>query len=274
MKLYRTQQGWLAQESGEFYPLPAHTLDELLSRKDLTPWLSSQVKAVAAVPSPKQFEAPIGTQEVWAAGVTYLRSREARLEEAHGGGGGDFYWKVYESERPELFYKSSAFRVVGPDQPIQIRQDSSWQVPEPEMVLVLNYLGEIVGYTVGNDVSSRDIEGENPLYLPQAKIFDGCCAIGPCILVAAAPFPPETEIRMEIVRDGKSVFKGKTELSQMRRSFDELVSYLFRELSHPVGAMLFTGTGIVPENDFTLSVGDQISIDIAEIGTLRNIVAK
>jgi 2-dehydro-3-deoxy-D-arabinonate dehydratase len=211
--------------------------------------------------------APLDHQEVWACGVTYLRSKVARMEESEGGG--DFYDLVYDADRPELFFKSSARRVRGPGDGIRIRQDSTWDVPEPELCLVLSSRGEIVGYTVGNDVSSRSIEGENPLYLPQAKTYDGACAIGP--LIALDGERPRA-IELVINRESEVVFQGATSTAQMRRTPQELAGYLFRELTFPEGAFLLTGTGIVPGDEFTLRSGDFVQITIEGIGTLENFV--
>jgi 2-dehydro-3-deoxy-D-arabinonate dehydratase len=224
-------------------------------------------------PEPDTLLAPIGSQEVWAAGVTYYKSRDARMEESKDSGGQDFYAKVYTADRPELFFKANAQRVVGHLGEVRIRKDSQWNVPEPELVLVINSKGQIVGYTIGNDMSSRDIEGENPLYLPQAKVYDGSCAIGPCILMRETDLPGETHILMSIVRSGIVVYSGETDLTQLKRKPQDLVSYLFRETSFPNGAMLLTGTGIVPGSDFTLKSGDVIHISIEPIGTLTNTVA-
>lgn len=212
--------------------------------------------------------APLDEQEVWACGVTYLRSKVARMEESEGGG--DFYDLVYDAERPELFFKSTARRVVGTGEAIRIRRDSTWDVPEPELCLVLSSRGEIVGHTIGNDVSSRSIEGENPLYLPQAKVFDGACALGPFI---ALDGERERAIHLTIVRDGDTIFTGQTSTAQMRRTPQELAAYLFRELTFPQGAFLLTGTGVVPGDDFTLRSGDVVKIEIEGIGTLENFVA-
>jgi len=215
---------------------------------------------------------PIGTQEVWAAGVTYFRSRTARMEESKDAGGGTFYDRVYEAERPELFFKATAWRVRGPREGIRIRRDAKWNVPEPELALCVNARGEIVGYTIGNDVSSRDIEGENPLYLPQAKVYDGSCALGPGLYVTKDPLPPGTGIEIRITRGEDVVFQGNTTLSQMRRKPEELVEYLFRETSFPTGCILLTGTGIIPPDEFTLRSGDRVEITIEPIGTLANSV--
>ncbi len=216
------------------------------------------------------FLAPLDEQEVWACGVTYLRSKVARMEESEGGG--DFYDLVYDAERPELFFKSTPRRVVGPGEAIRIRRDSTWDVPEPELCLVLSSRGEIVGHTIGNDVSSRSIEGENPLYLPQAKVFEGACALGPRIALIDGEAAPRS-IRLSIARDGATVFEGETSTAQMRRTPRELAAYLFRELTFPQGAFLLTGTGVVPGDDFTLRSGDVVQIEIEGIGTLENFVA-
>jgi 2-dehydro-3-deoxy-D-arabinonate dehydratase len=214
--------------------------------------------------------APVDEQEVWAAGVTYRRSRDARVEEAIEA---TPYDRVYEAERPELFCKSAGWRVRGPGETIAVRSDSTWDVPEPELTLVLDAEARIVGYTIGNDVSSRSIEGENTLYLPQAKTYDGSCAIGPAIVPASEIEPPFT-IRMAIERDGAAVYDDTTSTDQMRRSFDELASYLGRALTTPVGAFLMTGTGIVPDPPFTLEAGDVVTIAVDGLGTLSNTVER
>jgi 2-dehydro-3-deoxy-D-arabinonate dehydratase len=216
---------------------------------------------------------PLDRQEVWAAGVTYLRSKEARMEESEGGG--SFYDRVYAAERPELFLKATPSRVVGPDEPIRIRRDATWNVPEPEVALVISASLQIVGYTVGNDVSSRDIEGENPLYLPQAKVYRQCCALGPVILLEEEGRGHRNfDVRLAIERSGAPIFRGETSTSQMKRRFDELVEYLGRDNLFPEGAFLLTGTGIVPPDDFTLQAGDVVAIDVPGIGVLRNPVVQ
>lgn len=217
--------------------------------------------------------APVETQEVWAAGVTYLRSREARINESKDAGGGDFYAKVYHADRPELFFKSAPYRVMGTHQPVRIRKDSLWNVPEPELTLFICSEGTIEGYTIGNDMSSRDIEGENPLYLPQAKSYDGAAALGPCLYVSERPLSPDTEIHMEILRGDVLIFKEEIKISRMKRSVEELVGFLTREMSFPHGVFLMTGTGIIPPDNFTLHGGDHITISIDHIGTLQNKVA-
>ncbi len=208
-------------------------------------------------------------QEVWGSGVTYMRSRQAREAESEAA---DVYAAVYEAERPEIFFKAAGWRVQGHDQPVRIRTDSAWNVPEPELTLVINAQGQIVGYTVGNDMSSRDIEGLNPLYLPQAKTYDGSCAAGPAIVLCSATDLARLRIRMSIERDGTEVFGEETSTANMKRNFAELAAYLYRELSFPHGALLMTGTGIVPLDEFTLAEGDVISIQIGDL-LLRNPVA-
>jgi 2-dehydro-3-deoxy-D-arabinonate dehydratase len=216
--------------------------------------------------------APIDAQEVWAAGVTYYRSRTARMAESEVAGGGSFYDRVYSAPRPELFFKALAHRVAGPGEKVRIRRDSKWNVPEPELALVISSAGKITGYTIGNDMSSRDIEGENPLYLPQAKVYDRSCALGPAILVSDEPMPQSTTIALEIRRGGAVVFSDSITLAAMKRRPEELVEYLYRETSFPHGCILLTGTGIVPPDTFTLQSGDETSITIAGIGTLTNTV--
>lgn len=219
--------------------------------------------------SEAQLLPPVDCQEVWAAGVTYKRSKTARMEESEAAA--SCYDRVYVSPRPELFLKATPHRVAGQGQPLRIRQDAQWSVPEPELAVVLNTRLEIVGYTVGNDMSSRDIEGDNPLYLPQAKVYDQCCGIGPWITLAA-DMPPREAIGIELViqRDGAVVFQGRTGVDQLARSPEDLVGWLGRDNSFPGGAFLLTGTGIVPDSSFTLQAGDRVEITIDGIGTLSN----
>jgi 2-dehydro-3-deoxy-D-arabinonate dehydratase len=275
VKLYRVDEGVVVEDEGRAY-LCEDAWDELLNRDDLFLYLKtlldeSDLPTVGA-DFVEHILPPIVSQEVWAAGVTYYRSRTARIEESHTAGGGDFYERVYTAERPELFFKATPHRVAGPKQTVRIRHDSHWNVPEPELALVVTRHGRIVGYTIGNDMSSRDIEGENPLYLPQAKVYDRSCALGPCVLVAEEMPPASTEIKMEIARGGETVFAGATTLSQLRRTPESLVEFLFRDNSFPQGCILLTGTGIVPPDDFTLRSGDEIRIQIGPIGTLVNTV--
>ena len=217
--------------------------------------------------------APIDKQEVWAAGVTYKRSQVARMEESDKGA--SHYDQVYSAPRPELFFKATASRVSGPGEPVRVRSDSNWSVPEPELTLVVSPDKKLVGFTVGNDMSARDIEGENPLYLPQAKFYHQSAALGPCILIPEAPLDRQsTKIIMTIERLGKQVFQGETAIDQMVREFDELIAWLGRENDYPDGVYLMTGTGIVPDDEFTLEDKDQVSIEITGIGTLTNPVVK
>ena len=272
MKLYHTPDGIVLVTEEAAYRLD-ETLDDLLSRDDLAATLREHMATstpLPAVPDLSTLLAPIGTQELWGTGVTYYRSREARIAEAHDTGGSDFYDRVYHAERPEIFFKAPASRVVGPGGTLRLRRDSSWVVPEPELTLVLSASGAVVGYTIANDLSCRDIEAENPLYLPQAKTYDACAGLGPCILVSDEPLSRETIIELEIRREDSVVFSGTTGLSQMKREFSELAAYLFAETSFPSGCFLMTGTGIVPPDDFTLLASDVVRITVAPIGTLEN----
>jgi 2-dehydro-3-deoxy-D-arabinonate dehydratase len=220
----------------------------------------------------QHLQAPIQSQEIWACGVTYIRSKVGRQEESKNTGGSEFYARVYEAERPEIFFKATAHRTVGPGGKVSIRKDSTWDVPEPELTLMVTSSGKIIGYTIGNDMSSRSIEGENPLYLPQAKTYDGSAAIGPCIYVTEKPLPKETIIHLDIIRNKTNVFTGEVAISQIKRTFEELVSFLYRECSFPHGCLVMTGTGIVPGSDFTLKKDDEIRITIEPIGELVNSV--
>lgn len=272
MRVYRTARGTIAEEDGTFHRL-ALDWDALINRADVHGYLRHALDRSAGDEELGKVLAPIGSQEVWAAGVTYYRSRTARLEESKDGGGSSFYDKVYDSARPELFFKAAPWRVRGPGDPIRVRRDARWSVPEPEIALCISARGEIVGYTIGNDVSSRDIEGENPLYLPQAKIYDGSCALGPAMFVSPDPLSGDTPIELRVTRAGSVVTEGRTTFSQMRRDPRQLVEYLFREISFPTGCLLLTGTGIVPPDEFTLQPGDEVRIHVEPIGTLVNTVA-
>ena len=275
MKLSRIQQGPIVEVDGAAFLLADTTWDELIAGADLAQTLRQKTAGMAPY-AEKITEAelltPIGSQEVWAAGVTYYRSRNARMEESKQAGGDDFYAKVYEAERPELFFKAPGYRAVGPGTGVRIRKDSKWNVPEPELTLVIDPAGRIVGFTIGNDMSSRDIEGENPLYLPQAKVYDKSCALGPVVLVSETLLPKETKIEIRIERAGQTAFAGETDLAQLKREPQDLVDYLYRETSYPQGCYLMTGTGIIPGNDFSLQSGDVVHITIAPIGTLTNTV--
>jgi len=218
-----------------------------------------------------QLLSPIERQEVWAAGVTYLRSKKARMEESNFSA--NAYDRAYSAQRPEIFFKSLPEKVVGPGEPVGIRTDAQWNVPEPELALLINSQGTIVGYTIGNDMSSRDIEGENLLYLPQAKIYHRSCAVGPCIVVGSTETVARTwTITLQIYRKGRIIFEGQTTVDQIKRRFEELVSYLCRSQTFPYGAVLLTGTGIVPGENFTLRAEDRVRIEVNGIGVLENTV--
>ena len=274
MKLYRTAHGAFVEEDDRFYPVAAKDWDELLSSTNLHAIVRAALvgNGISSLDT-RAILAPIGSQEVWAAGVTYYRSRNARIGESMDAGGANFYDRVYLAERPELFFKATGRRVVGPGAAVRIRSDANWSVPEPELTLLVDPGGSIVGYTIGNDMSSRDIEGENPLYLPQAKVYDGSCALGPCVLLSQEPLGSSTGIHLEIRRQGKPVFNASTSLAELKRDPKELVRFLFRDNSFPQGVFLLTGTGIVPTDDFTLAVDDVIDISIDGIGMLENYVA-
>jgi 2-dehydro-3-deoxy-D-arabinonate dehydratase len=276
LKLYRTDNGNFIEHEGSSYQVPEQSWDALISHSNLRGYLFSVCSDRHHVAdfSGARTLAPIGSQEVWAAGVTYYRSRDARMAESKDAGGGNFYDRVYLAERPELFFKATANRVAATGEAVRIRSDAKWSVPEPELTLVINPRGQIIGYTIGNDMSSRDIEGENPLYLPQAKVYDRSSALGPAVLVSSDPLPTSTAIRLEIDRAGKSVFSGATTLAELRRKPEELVEYLFRDNRFPAGAYLMTGTGVVPPDSFTLAAGDGIRITIDSIGALENIVVQ
>ncbi|MBA4141175.1 MAG: fumarylacetoacetate hydrolase family protein [Segetibacter sp.] len=276
MKIYKTISGIILEHEGSFFVADTNNWDEYINRDDLYVFLLRQIQNLKPVSESdwnlKKILAPIGSQEVWAAGVTYLRSKVARMEESEESGGATFYDKVYDAERPELFFKATPQRVVGTNDYVRIRKDSTWDVPEPELTLVITASGKIVGYTIGNDMSSRSIEGENPLYLPQAKVYEKCAGLGPCILVTENGIPSSATISMTIERNNKTMFEGSTNIDQMKRSHNELVSFLYRECAFPDGAYLMTGTCVVPENNFTLQSKDVITITIEHIGTLVNIV--
>ena len=278
MHLYKTTEGFLIEQNDEFR-LINESLDwDLLINNDNLRialeerWGTSNILSSTHLFLTENLLPPIGHQEVWAAGVTYHSSRLARMEESQDAGGGDFYSRVYQADRPEIFFKATPNRVVGHNQSFRIRQDSSWDVPEPELTLFATSSGKIVGYTIGNDVSSRSIEGENPLYLPQAKTFDQCACLGPGLYVPEEPLSMESTVAIQIERAGKLVFRGETSLSEMKRTPGELIEFLFRETSFEHGVFLMTGTGIVPGSDFTLQSEDIVSITIDLIGTLVNSV--
>lgn len=294
MRLSRTNAGVVLQRGDDTLVL-ADRWDDLFRRRDLKRYLASCAGVSVSQGVDVEPLAPIGSQEVWAAGITYYASRDARMEEAATENNADVYQRCYEAERPELFMKATSHRVVGPGQLVRIRSDSAWNVPEPELTIAMTAHCEVLGYTIGNDMSSRDIEGDNPLYLPQAKIYDGCAALGPSIHVTEAAPGAHCEIELLIERPSGTpnadsvpgefvsgefvsgefvtVFRGTTTIAQIRRTFDDLISYLWRHCSFPDGCFLLTGTGIVPPPPFTLEPGDRVSISIDGIGTLTNTVA-
>ena len=274
MRLYLCTDGPRAEANGRFFAIPDAGWDDLFNDPALGERLARMARSApeAEPPRPDELLAPIGRQEVWAAGVTYWRSRTARMAESEKTA--DAYDRVYAAARPELFFKATPHRVAGPGAAVRIRRDASWSVPEPELAVAVNAAGEAFGYAIGNDMSARDIEGENPLYLPQAKVYDQCCALGPCILISAEPPAPDTTIRLEVERNGGVAFEGATTLSELRRSIGELVSWLFADQSFPDGCFLLTGTGVVPPDDFTLARGDRIRIAIDPIGALENHVVQ
>ncbi|MDR6943853.1 fumarylacetoacetate hydrolase family protein [Mucilaginibacter pocheonensis] len=278
MHIFKTNDKVIVKYAGLLYSSPDWDWDSFINREALHREVLNDIQSITTDPllanDLENIIAPIGNQEIWASGVTYMRSKDARMEESKDAGGGDFYARVYSAKRPELFFKSSAYRAVGPGGTVRIRKDSEWNVPEPELVLFICSAGTIEGYMIGNDMSSRDIEGENPLYLPQAKSYDGAAAVGPCLYAPAEPISPDTEIQIEIWRGDVKVFADAILISRMKRTHQELAHYLFMEMSFPTGAYLMTGTGIVPPDSFTLSYGDVINITIGSIGTLTSGVGK
>jgi len=266
--------GLVLEQAGRcLCPSKPLTLDQIFQSEDPLGIVNQACEGAAPGVPPERLLAPLQSQEVWAAGVTYYRSRTARMEESKDAGGGSFYDKVYEADRPELFFKATPHRVAAPGAAVRIRSDSTWNVPEPELTLAINAAGRIFGYTLGNDMSSRDIEGENPLYLPQAKVYDHSAALGPCLVVAEQLPGPETTIAIDIRRGGASVFAGETTLGQIKRPLPSLAEWLFRDNSFPNGCYLMTGTGVVPPDSFTLQSGDEIRITLDPVGTLVNVVA-
>lgn len=277
MRVYKTNQGILIENDNQYY-LSTKDWDSFIADDDIYDNTLNLISTLQPISNSDSLLnggvlPPVGRQEIWASGVTYYSSREARIEESKDAGGGDFYDRVYHAERPELFFKSTAERAVGHKQDVRIRKDSKWNVPEPELTLVISPNAKIIGYTIGNDMSSRDIEGENPLYLPQAKSYDGAAAVGPCIWLSKEPISLESKIGITIIRNGKTVFEGETEVGRIKRKLTDLVHYLYKEMSFPYGSLLMTGTGVVPPDSFTLEHGDQINITIDAIGTLSNTVA-
>ncbi|MDA8975431.1 fumarylacetoacetate hydrolase family protein [Akkermansiaceae bacterium] len=275
MKIYQTSEGSLIEDEAGCHSAS----DDLISRLfrsgkgEVEGIIAAESTGDPSVLPPDLLSPAPADTEIWAAGVTYLRSKSARMEESEDAGGDVFYDLVYEADRPELFFKSMGYRAVGTGGEIRVRKDSSWDVPEPELTLAINSAGEIFGFAIGDDVSSRSIEGENPLYLPQAKVYNGSCAIGPCLTIGRDALVDDAKISLEITRAGETAFSGSTDLTQLKRTLEELVEALYRELDFPNGAMLMTGTGVVPGTDFTLTSGDVVKIEIQGLGVLENIVA-
>ncbi|WP_422080433.1 fumarylacetoacetate hydrolase family protein [Ulvibacterium sp.] len=276
MQIYKTEEGAVVKIGDSFYFGEVDEWDAFINRKNLHKALLEDIKGFSLVEKDvlQNTVTPIGAQEIWASGVTYMRSKEARMEESKKAGGGTFYDRVYDAERPELFFKATPQRTVGNRGTVRIRKDSGWDVPEPELTLFISSEGTIEGYTIGNDMSSRSIEGENPLYLPQAKTYEGCAGLGPCLYVPDSPIDPKSKIRLEILRNNSTVFSSEIMIDQMKRKHSELVDFLFRECNFPKGCFLMTGTGIIPPDEFTLLVGDEIRISIDHIGTLVNFVGQ
>lgn len=272
-RLYPSASCIVVESEGAFVQTnPDFTLDLLFSAKNQAQAIEKAIAQGQPTDAPGAPWPLVQSQEVWAAGVTYFRSRTARMEESQDAGGGDFYDRVYDAERPELFLKATPHRVAAPGGGVRIRSDSQWNVPEPELTLAINTAGKVFGYTLGNDMSSRDIEGENPLYLPQAKCYDRSAALGPCLVVTDEAPAPSSVLSLVIKRRGEEVFAGETALDQIKRPLASLADWLYRENVFPFGAYLMTGTGIVPPDEFTLKPGDQIHISMDPIGTLTNMV--
>lgn len=278
MHLYKTSKANIVQANGKYY-LMNDSWDELINRDDLFGYISGLCVDDNILDDEQAehfindyLQPPVGQQEVWAAGVTYLRSRDARMEESEDSGAADCYQRVYEAERPELFFKSLPHRVVGHNGKVNIRKDSTWDVPEPELTLYINKQGIIQAYTIGNDMSSRSIEGENPLYLPQAKMYERSAALGPCLYVTEHPISLDTIIAMNIYRGAEKMFDDSTTLSRMKRTLPELASWLYKAMDFEYGAFLMTGTCVVPDNSFTLKENDIVNISIDGIGTLTNVI--
>jgi 2-dehydro-3-deoxy-D-arabinonate dehydratase len=272
MILYRTTDGVVLEHRGAHCSIPSDW-DELFNRPDLDAYLrrcAGRSGLAVRKPDAARLRPPIGRQEVWAAGVTYNRSRVARMSESTRAGSSDFYDRVYHAARPELFFKATPHRVVGHGGAMHLRLDSTWIVPEPEITLAVNARGRLVGYTIGNDLSCRDIEGENPLYLPQAKTFIGCAALGPGLLVSRRPPARTTTIAMDIRRRGRSIFSGATRVSEIRKPFASLIEHLYRDNDFPAGCFLMTGTGVVPPDSLCLKRGDEVRVTVGPVGTLVN----
>ena len=278
MRAYKIRNGIIIEENEHFYLLEDLDWDDFINDNEVLHKTRKKLDPENRLETPSEYlsgklEAPVKSQEIWASGVTYYNSKLGREEESKEAGGSDFYARVYEAERPELFFKAMGYRAIPPGGKVRVRSDSTWDVPEPELTLCITSDAKIIGYTIGNDMSSRSIEGENPLYLPQAKSYDGSTALGPCVLLTDAPLPTQTKIKIDVYRQQAAVFTGEIGIDQIKRKFEDLVGYLYRECSFTKGCLLMTGTGIVPSTDFNLQSGDEISIKIDGIGELRNTVA-
>jgi len=279
MKLFKKDQRAIILSEDQYYSVEVNDWDKLLNQNELYIYIKDLLTNLDPVQIDLGFlesplDPPMGSQEVWAAGVTYLKSKTARMEEAKDSGGDYFYDKVYDAKRPELFFKANANRTVGHLDKVNIRKDSSWDVPEPELTLFINNEGGIQGYTIGNDMSSRSIEGENPLYLPQAKVYERSASLGPCLYVPESPITSDSRIHLQIYRNSTLLFEDSVTIDRMKRTHDELVEYLFMECSFPQGVFLMTGTCLVPPSEFTLHVGDEVNITVDHIGTLVNVVSQ
>mgnify|MGYP003952619165 FL=1 len=274
MKVYKSKNDIIIEKEGSFRLIKDQDWDKFINDENLYKKLILVFKSGIHIDQIdfNKIDPPIKSQELWASGVTYFRSKQGRQQESKESGAGQFYDNVYNALRPEIFFKASASRIVGNYGNVRIRKDSDWNVPEPELTLVITSSGKIIGYTIGNDMTSRSIEGENPLYLPQAKTYDGCAAIGPCVYVSKGPLKKNLNIYLEIIRNGKEIFKEGITFDKMKRTSEELVQYLYRECSFPYGSLLMTGTGIVPPSNFTLQSKDEITISIDNIGSLVNTV--
>ena len=275
MKVYKKENEIIIQNEEKLYCLEGQSWDEYINDDQLYQKLKASIVNAKTINADQldRLNPPIDSQELWASGVTYYMSKKGREEESKETGGSIFYTKVYSADRPELFFKATKNRISGVGEAVRIRRDSSWNVPEPELTLFATSNAKIVGYSIGNDMSSRDIEGQNPLYLPQAKTYDGCASLGPCIYVPENPLDQPLKIELTIKRQGAIVFQGSISTNRMKRKPQELVDYLFRESSFPNGAFLMTGTGIVPPTNFTLTLCDVVSIEIEKIGILTNPVS-
>ncbi|HKB90434.1 MAG TPA: fumarylacetoacetate hydrolase family protein [Opitutaceae bacterium] len=271
MKVYVTSTRLIVEFDGQARALSkSFTIDDLFVEHEPEKRLKAELRRSTKIQAMPKSLAPLRSQEVWAAGVTYLRTRAARIADSKESGGSSFYDRIYRADRPELFFKATPHRVVATGDSVRIRRDSQWTVPEPELTLAINAHGRVFGYTIGNDVSSRDIEAANPLYLPQSKIYQGSASLGPCLWVTSKPLDPSAQILMDIRRRKKVVFSGQTSVDQIKRTFSELSQFLYRDNVFPFGCYLMTGTGIVPPDNFSLKSGDEIFITIPPIGTLVN----